>query len=121
MIISQSVGAFIAMHFAAQFPKMVAELVLIGPGRTRSNDPDATAFTLSMANLARKVGMPALAAGSVSKNVAPSSSSVVRAFVREVVSSQDSEGTLGCVKPFVMSRMSIQICLDYMPYMYYRW
>jgi 3-oxoadipate enol-lactonase len=92
VIIGHSLGSVVAMHFATEFPDKVSGLVLIGPGRTRANVPAAKAFTLGMARTARELGMPAMADGTVAKNVAPSSSDVVRAFVREVIAGQDGEG-----------------------------
>lgn len=92
VLVGHSLGSVVAMHFAAQFPDKAKSLVLIGPGRTRANVPAAKAFTLGMARKARELGMPAMADGTVAKNVAPSSSDVVRAFVREVIAGQDEEG-----------------------------
>ncbi|KAH7400249.1 Alpha/Beta hydrolase protein [Cadophora sp. MPI-SDFR-AT-0126] len=92
ILVGHSLGSVLAMMFAAQFPKRVIALVAIGPGRSRAKVPAAKAFTLQMAKNARELGMPALADGTVAKNVAASSSDVVRAFVREVIAGQDGEG-----------------------------
>lgn len=92
VLVGHSLGSVIAMHFAAQFPKRVAGLVLIGPGKSRAHIPAAKAFTLDMAKRARELGMPAMADGTVTKNVAPSSSDIVAAFVREVIAGQSAEG-----------------------------
>jgi 3-oxoadipate enol-lactonase len=93
VLVGHSLGAIVAMQFAAAHPARVAALALLGPGRSRASIPAARAFTLSMAAGARGPGgMPAVADGAVAKNVAPSSSDVVRAFVREVVAGQSGEG-----------------------------
>jgi 3-oxoadipate enol-lactonase len=92
ILVGHSLGSVVAMHFAAKHPSRVSALVAIGPGQSRANNPAATQFTLNMAKNARELGMPAMADGTVAKNVAPSSSDVVRAFVREVVAGQNGEG-----------------------------
>ena len=92
VLIGHSLGSVVAMHYAAKHPTKVGGLVLIGPGRSRAQIPAAKAFTLQMAKNARELGMANMADGTVAKNVAPSSSSVVRAFVREVIAAQDGEG-----------------------------
>jgi pimeloyl-ACP methyl ester carboxylesterase len=92
ILIGHSLGAAIAALYAAKFPEKVQSLVLIGPGRSRAKVPAVKAFTLQMAKNARELGMANMADGTVAKNVAPSSSPVVRAFVREVIAAQDGEG-----------------------------
>ncbi|KAH7020727.1 Alpha/Beta hydrolase protein [Microdochium trichocladiopsis] len=92
VLVGHSLGSVVLMHYAAQFPSKVHALVLLGPGKTRANVPAAKAFILGMAKNARELGMPAMADGTVAKNVAPSSSDVVRAFVREVIAAQSGEG-----------------------------
>lgn len=93
LLVGHSLGAIVAMQFAAAFPGRVAGLVLLGPGRSRARIPAARTATLGMAAAARGPGgMPAMADGTVARNVAPSSSDVVRAFVREVVAGQSGEG-----------------------------
>jgi 3-oxoadipate enol-lactonase len=92
VLVGHSLGSVVAMHFAAQFPDKVSALVLIGPGKSRALVPAAKAFTLGMAKNARELGMPAMADGTVAKNVAPSSSDAVRAFTREVIAAQSGEG-----------------------------
>lgn len=92
VLIGHSLGSVVAMQYAAKHPTKVGGLVLIGPGRSRAQIPAAKAFTLGMAKNARELGMANMADGTVAKNVAPSSLSVVRAFVREVIAAQDGEG-----------------------------
>ncbi|KAK5127774.1 hypothetical protein LTR85_004890 [Meristemomyces frigidus] len=92
VLVGHSLGSVVAMHFAAAYPSRISALVAIGPGVSRAKIPVAKQFTLNMAKNARELGMPAVADGGVSSNVAPSSSDIVRAFVREVVGGQDGEG-----------------------------
>jgi 3-oxoadipate enol-lactonase len=92
VLVGHSLGSVLAMMFASQFPEKVAALIAIGPGRSRAMIPAAKAFTLQMAKNARELGMPAVADGTVLKNVSPKSSDIVRAFVREVIAGQDGEG-----------------------------
>jgi 3-oxoadipate enol-lactonase len=92
VIVGHSLGSVLGMMFAAQFPAQVTALVVIGPGRSRALIPAAKGFMLQMASNARELGMAAMADATVLKNVAPSSSDIVRAFVREVISGQDGEG-----------------------------
>lgn len=93
VLVGHSLGSVVCMHLAASIDReLVQALVLIGPGKSRAHIPAAKAMTLDMAKRAREIGMPAFADGAVAKNVAPTSSDVVRAFVRESVSAQSSEG-----------------------------
>jgi len=92
ILFGHSLGAIVAMHFAAQYAEIVKGLVLSGPNRSRAKDPQAKAILLGSAKRARELGMPALADGNIANIVAPSSSDVVRAFAREVVAGQDKEG-----------------------------
>lgn len=92
VLVGHSLGSIAAMQFAAKHPTKVKSLVLIGPGRSRAQIPAAKTFTLGMAKNARELGMAKMADGTVAKNVAPTSSAVVRAFVREVIAAQDGEG-----------------------------
>ena len=93
ILVGHSLGSVVAMHLAAaKCPELVQALVLIGPGKSRAQIPPAKVMTLDMARRAREMGMPAFADGAVMKNVAPSSSDVVRAFVRESVAAQSAEG-----------------------------
>lgn len=92
VLVGHSLGTVVAMHLASKNPDLVQALILIGPGKSRAQIPAAKAMTLDMAKRARDIGMPLFADGAVAKNVAPSSSDAVRAFVREAVASQSAEG-----------------------------
>jgi pimeloyl-ACP methyl ester carboxylesterase len=92
IIIGHSMGGGLGLKFSAENPSKVKALVVIGAGRSRAAVPAAKAAVLGLAKIAREKGMPAMADAIVARNVAPSSSDIVRAFVREVTAVQDKEG-----------------------------
>jgi len=90
VLVGHSLGSIVAMHYAAQYPN-VAALVLIGPGRSAAHIPAAVERMTGLATKARE-GIEGIRDSTIDNNVAPSSSDLVRTFVRQIISSQDPEG-----------------------------
>jgi pimeloyl-ACP methyl ester carboxylesterase len=89
ILVGHSLGSIIAMHYASQHPTKA--LVLIGPGKSASHIPAAVERMTGLAAKARE-GIEGIRDSTVANNVAPSSSDLVRAFVRQVISQQIPEG-----------------------------
>ena len=77
------------MQYASQHPTRA--LVLIGPGKSASHIPVAVERMTSLAANAGE-GIKGIRDSTVTNNVAPSSSDLVRTIVRQTISSQTPEG-----------------------------
>ncbi|CZR59276.1 uncharacterized protein PAC_09168 [Phialocephala subalpina] len=89
VLVGHSLGSIIAMHYASQNP--VKGLVLIGAGRSATHIPAAVAHITGLAAKARE-GIEGMRDSTVTNNVAPSSSDLVRTVVRQMISSQSPLG-----------------------------
>lgn len=89
-LIGHSLGSIVTMHYAAKHAK-TSGIILIGPGRSASHIPFVVERMLGMARKARS-GIEYLMDSTVTNNIAPSSSDLVRTVVRQMISSQDGEG-----------------------------
>jgi 3-oxoadipate enol-lactonase len=78
------------MNYASQHPEVHA-LVLIGPGRSASHITVAVERMTGVATKARE-GIEGIRDSTVTNNVAPSSSDLVRTIVRQMIRSQNAEG-----------------------------
>jgi len=90
ILVGHSLGSIVAMNYASQHPEVRA-LVLIGPGRSASHIKTAVERMTGVAAKARD-GIEGIRDSTVTNNVAPSSSDLVRTIVRHMISSQDAEG-----------------------------
>jgi 3-oxoadipate enol-lactonase len=90
ILVGHSLGSIVAMNYASQHPEVRA-LVLIGPGRSASHIKTAVEWMTGVAAKARE-GIEGIRDSTVTNNVAPSSSGLVRTIVRQMISSQDAEG-----------------------------
>ncbi len=91
ILVGNSLGSIIAMHYASLNPQSVKGLVLIGPSRSAIHIPAAVERMTGLASKARQ-GIEALRDSTVSNNVSKSSSDLVRTIVRLMISVQNPEG-----------------------------
>lgn len=90
ILVGHSLGSIVAMHYAS-LHREICGLILIGPGRSASHIPVVVARMIGLAEFARK-GIEGIRDTTISNNVAPSSSDLVRTVVRQMISSQSSGG-----------------------------
>jgi 3-oxoadipate enol-lactonase len=90
ILVGHSLGSIVAMHYASQYPE-VRGLVLIGPGRSASHIAAVVARMTALAGSARQ-GIEGIRDTTVSNNVSPNSSDLVRTIIRQMISCQSSEG-----------------------------
>jgi len=68
VIIGHSLGAIVALHFAARYPQIVRGLTLIGPGRAAGHIPTVRQRMLDLAAAVRKEGINYAAAAAAKSN-----------------------------------------------------
>jgi pimeloyl-ACP methyl ester carboxylesterase len=68
VIIGQSLGAIVALHFAARYPQIVGGLTLIGTGRAAGHIPAVRQRMLDLAAAVRKEGINYAAAAAAKSN-----------------------------------------------------
>ncbi|TVY93624.1 Pimeloyl-[acyl-carrier protein] methyl ester esterase [Lachnellula willkommii] len=90
VLVGHSLGSIVAMQHASKNPG-VSGLVLIGPGRSASHIPAVVERMTGLGAKAR-LGIEGIRDSTITNNVAPSSSDLVRTIVRQMISSQDAEG-----------------------------
>jgi 3-oxoadipate enol-lactonase len=110
ILVGHSLGSIVAMHYASLHPE-VRGLVLIGPGRSASHIPVVIARMTSLAEFVRQ-GIEGIRDTTISSNVAPSSSDLVGTVVRQMMSSQSSEGYAATCEAVCSKHTSIQIMLQ---------
>ncbi|KXS99947.1 hypothetical protein AC578_786 [Pseudocercospora eumusae] len=92
VIIGHSVGAIVALHYAATKPDNVAGLSLLGVSRSASHIEAARERMLGMANRARSEGIGPLADLAMTTNFPEDTPQDTRLEVRKAVASSDLEG-----------------------------
>lgn len=90
ILVGHSLGSIVAMHYASKHPEVKA-LILIGPGKSASHISAVVDRMSGLAATARN-GIESIRDSTVANNVASSSSDLVRTIVRQMISSQDSDG-----------------------------
>ncbi|KAF4826847.1 Serine hydrolase-like protein [Colletotrichum tropicale] len=97
IIIGHSLGAIVALHYAAQHPDNVAGLVLLGPGRAIGHIPAARQRMLDLAANVREKGILFGAEMATKSNFYEdtpdrSADPVAREAIRKMVAASDTEG-----------------------------
>ncbi|KAJ0385589.1 hypothetical protein COL922a_006088 [Colletotrichum nupharicola] len=97
IIIGHSLGAIVALHYAAQHPDTIAGLVLLGPGRAIEHIPAARQRMLELAANVREKGILFGAEMATKSNFyedTPDRSAdlVAREAIRKMVAASDPEG-----------------------------
>lgn len=90
LLVGHSFGALIAGTFAAEYPDLVAKLVLIGP--VQALPETAKQATRARAQTVRQKGMIAVADAIVSAAMASDRSNVAASYVRASILGQQAEG-----------------------------
>ncbi|GAA5844449.1 hypothetical protein JCM9279_006310 [Rhodotorula babjevae] len=97
VLYGHSLGATVALHFAAAHPHLVSHLVLSCPGLARAGDPQAVEASLALAATARTKGTFEMADFTAKKNLRPSSTRTERALVRTAMQQSSPSGyALAC-------------------------
>ena len=97
MFVGHSLGAIVAMKYAAKYPTAVAGLFLLGPGRAAGHIPAAKSAMLRLAEAVRNDGILVAAEKAAITNFYPDSPGravdpTLRKAVYDAVSASDPEG-----------------------------
>ncbi|GAA5900113.1 hypothetical protein JCM8208_002018 [Rhodotorula glutinis] len=92
VLYGHSLGATVALHFAAAHPHRVTHLVLSCPSVARAGNPEAVEASRALARTARTKGTFAMADFTAKKNLRPSTTRIERALVRTAMQQSSREG-----------------------------
>ncbi|EDU51525.1 MhpC hydrolase or acyltransferase alpha beta hydrolase superfamily [Pyrenophora tritici-repentis] len=96
-IIEHSLGAIVALHYAAAYPECIGGLALLGPGRTAGHIPAVRQRMLDLATAVRETGIDIAAKTAVKSNFYEDTQErkvdpAAREAVKSDVSTSDPEG-----------------------------
>ncbi|KAI2478155.1 MhpC hydrolase or acyltransferase [Pyrenophora tritici-repentis] len=96
-IIGHSLGAIVALHYAAAYPECIGGLALLGPGRTAGHIPAVRQRMLDLATAVRETGIDIAAKTAVKSNFYEDTQErkvdpAAREAVKSDVSTSDPEG-----------------------------